>query len=187
MYCRTRSASARTSGPWLILDFEVQFEDQDGLEEPRGKLGAIAPVRSDLVAGDLRLLYLGWLLSVQAGEADESSAPACPPGMGSLTGALAAFAEFMGLHSETLARAAQRSETPADDRAAFRRWVGSLPSREKSRWIEALVFPRHTYERAELLAQFRREWATPPGRVTNPAPRRRTSRTARATASRPRR
>lgn len=156
-YCRTRSASARTCGEWLILDFEVQLEDQDGLDEPQGTLGAIAPVRNELVAGDLRLLYLGWLLSVEAGEADEDSAPPCPPGMRALTGALSAFAEFMGIPAESLAQAGQRSATPTNERAAFRRWVESLSAREKSRWLEGLVFPRGTYGRAELLAQFRRE------------------------------
>jgi hypothetical protein len=107
--------------------------------------------------------------------------------MGEPTGALAAFAEFMGIRTETLAQAAQRSATPADERDAFRRWVSSLPDREKSRWLEALVFPRHTYGRAELLAEFRRKRADSPNGFTKPAPRRRTFRTARATASRPRR
>lgn len=184
-YCGTRSASARACGPWLILDFETQHEDQDGLDEPRGTLGAVAAVRSDLMAGDHRILYLGWLLSVETGEADENLAPPCPPGLGALDGALAAFAEFMCIPADALARAAQRSATPANERAAFRRWVEGLPARETSRCLEALVFPRdNTYGRAELLAKFRRELATSPARATYPAPRQRTWRTARATASR---
>lgn len=186
-YCCARSASARAHGPWVILEFEAQVEDPDGLEEPNGKLGAIAPARAELVEGDLRLLYLGWMLSVAAGEAEEDSGPACPPGMRTLTGALAAFAEFMGIPAEALARAAQRSATPANERAAFRRWVKSLAPGEKLRWLEKLVFPRGPYGRAELLAQLRRERANSSGPVTNPAQRRRTARTARATASRPRR
>jgi hypothetical protein len=181
-YCRTRSASARVSGRWLILDFVTERED-DGVEEPAGELGAIAPVRGDLLAGDLRLLYLGWLVSIQAGEADEGSPPPCPPGMGALTGPLSAFAEFMGLPAELLARAAESSRAASDDRVAFVRWASALPKRRLAFWLERFVFPRGPHTRAEVLREFR----SLPGRSKETSPRRRASRTARGTAARPRR
>jgi hypothetical protein len=48
------------------------------LAEPGGQLAAVVQARSDLAAGDLRLLYLGWLLAVQTGEDTE---PPVPPGL----------------------------------------------------------------------------------------------------------
>ena len=39
-------------------------EPDDYLAEPGGQLAAVVQARSDLTAGDLRLLYLGWLLAV---------------------------------------------------------------------------------------------------------------------------
>lgn len=185
-YCRTRSASARVSGRWLVLDFVTERED-DGLEDPAGELGAIAPARGDLLAGDLRLLYLGWLLSVQAGEADERSPPPCPPGMGALTGSLSAFSEFMGLSPELLARAAERARPVFDERVAFRRWASSLPERTLVHWLERLVFPRGPHDRAEILRGFRNRNGVRADRATRASARRRTSRTARATAARRRR
>jgi hypothetical protein len=181
-YCRTRSASARVSGRWLVLDFVTERED-DGLEGPTGELGAIAPVRGDLLAGDLRLLYLGWLLSVQAGEADEGSPPPCPPGMRALTGPLSAFAEFMGLPAELVARAAERSRAASDDRIAFARWASALPQRRLALWLERLVFPRGPHTRAEVLREFRNRPEAP----KETSSRRRTRRTARGTAAHPRR
>lgn len=181
-YCRTRSASARVSGRWLILDFVSERED-DGLEDPAGELGAIASARSDLVAGDLRLLYLGWRLSVHAGEADEGSPPPCPPGMGALTGSLSAFAEFMGLPTELLERAAERSRPASDDRVAFVRWARALPQRRLAFWLERLVFPRGPHARAEVLREFRNRPELPKETLR----RRRASRRARGTTARPHR
>lgn len=188
-YCRTSAASARVHGSWLILDFESRLEDRVDLdlEEPAGVLGTIVPIRADLVAGDLRLLFLGWLLSVAAGEAEEGQPPPCPPGMGELTGSLSAFAEFMGIPAEALARAEGLSPRRSVERDAFRRWVKTLPEREKARWLERLVFPRGPLARAELLAEVRREADASPDRVRKASPRRRASRTAPETASRRRR
>jgi hypothetical protein len=184
-YCRTRSASARVSGRWLVLDFVSDREDgeYEGLEDPSGELGAIAPARDEVLAGDLRLLYLGWLLSVQAGEADEGSPPPCPPGMGALSGPLSAFAEFMGLPAGLLARAAERSRPASADRVAFVRWASALPQRRLASWLERLVFPRGPHARAEVLRELRNRAELP--RETSR--RRRASRTARETAARPRR
>ena len=72
-YCVGDSATAWTSGEHLIVDLVA--EDEDGAFEEdwaygggEGRLSSIVPVRADLAAGDRRLLYLAWLLCVQAGE-----------------------------------------------------------------------------------------------------------------------
>jgi hypothetical protein len=90
-YCHTDSASAWAAGKIVILD--LSREDQDGSWEDEeygeGSLGSIIPARAELATGDLRLLYLAWLLSVESGElGDDDVEPPIPPGMAALNAPL---------------------------------------------------------------------------------------------------
>src|SRR5882757_1672546 len=102
--CTTLSAS----GENLIVDIscdEVEFEDWD---DGSGWLAALAPLRAEVLAGDLRLFYLLWLTAVEADvfEADE---PEPMPGIGPMSATLEAFAEFFGIDSDLVQAAAERS------------------------------------------------------------------------------
>jgi len=68
----------------------------------------LALVRADLLAGDLRPLYLLWLLSVQGGErrADVVEPPR-PPGLERPSGSLWMFAEFLRLNADLVAVAVE--------------------------------------------------------------------------------
>ena len=72
----------------MIVD--LHSEDEDGVEDwvdPEGRLAAIAPTRAELVEGDLRPLYLAWLLVVQDRELDEDELePPVPAGLRELSG-----------------------------------------------------------------------------------------------------
>ncbi len=87
LYCgadRDRSFSYRAKNGSIILHFDSEEEggDWEGDDE---SLSSLIPVRSELMSGDLRSLYLGWLLRVGDGEVDESSLePPVPPGLGQL-------------------------------------------------------------------------------------------------------
>ncbi len=75
-------------------DNETEFEDDEG----RGWLPTLAGLRADLAAGDNRLLYLAWLMGVQAGDIeDDAVEPPCPPGLKELSGTLEAFVDFVWL------------------------------------------------------------------------------------------
>lgn len=81
---------------------------------------SLAVLRSGLMAGDLRGLYLAWLRSVQAGERSVTARePPRPEGLSDLTGVLYTFAEFLGLN------AALMSVALTDD-ARGSRTVGEL-------------------------------------------------------------
>ena len=72
-------ATLSVSGENLILDIgrdEVEFEDWD---DGSGWLAALAPLRAEVLAGDLRLFYLLWLTAVEA-EAFEADEPEPMPG-----------------------------------------------------------------------------------------------------------
>ena len=63
-YCYTDTASLIETGSHLILSLYVDREPDDYWDEPGGQLAAMVQARSELAAGDLRLLYLAWLLAL---------------------------------------------------------------------------------------------------------------------------
>jgi hypothetical protein len=101
-------AALSVSGENLIVDIscdEVEFEDWD---DGSGWLAALAPLRAEVLAGDLRLFYLLWLTAVQAG-VFEADRPEPMPGIGPMSASLEAFAEFFGIDSDLVQAAAERS------------------------------------------------------------------------------
>ncbi len=67
----------------VILTYLSDDEKDDEWSQGEGLLSSMISVRTELARGDLRALYLGWLLRVQAGELDdEDIEPPVPPGLG---------------------------------------------------------------------------------------------------------
>ena len=64
-YCVGESAHSWTTRDYVILDLSSEDEDGDEWWDGEGRLASIVPVRAELAAGDMRLLYLAWLLCVQ--------------------------------------------------------------------------------------------------------------------------
>ncbi|MEV6636800.1 hypothetical protein AB0M54_39305 [Actinoplanes sp. NPDC051470] len=127
-YCVGYSTSSYATRTHVILDLSTA--DEDGVEDwgdPEGWLAAIVPARAELAAGDLRLLYLVWLLGVQERElGDDEPEPAVPAGLAELSGPQQAFAEFLRLDHDLLTAAAEASaplvvKAPSD--AALKHWV----------------------------------------------------------------
>jgi hypothetical protein len=48
----------------VIVSFESEVEPDDDWDDGTGWMGSLISLRSDLLRGDLRCLYLGWLHSV---------------------------------------------------------------------------------------------------------------------------
>ncbi|NNH66934.1 hypothetical protein [Rhizobium laguerreae] len=136
-------ADLTTSGENLILDIICEEVESDAdWEEGPGWLAALAPLRAAVLSGDLRLFYLLWLMAVQAGTlGPEEVAPL--PGLGPMTDALEAFAQFFGLDADLVAAAAERpaETTLAGSMAsdAVRSFVAALPDREKTMMLTRLI------------------------------------------------
>jgi hypothetical protein len=113
---------------WSLEESEnyERFEMEDG----RGWMARLAPVRDELLRGDLRSLYIGWLASV-AGEMvdDDEMEPLSVSGLGSLTAAQQALAEFLEVDLDLLAGAGMGSQA-APEKAVL--------SQELDKWIETL-------------------------------------------------
>jgi hypothetical protein len=158
-YCRGETATARSKGDFVILEFSSDDEEgDDGDDDGSGWLSSLIPLRADLASGDYRMLYLAWLLCVQAGELDDGAPePPVPPGLGTLTAPLKAFAEFLRLDQDLIAAAAAgglaQAEAPSD--ADVARWVAALPESEKTAWLLRLASGQEVHLRAELLKTFR--------------------------------
>jgi len=121
-----------TSGDYLIIDIQ-HHEDggYDDWDDGSGRLAALAPLRTDLLSGDLRLFYLLWLVAVQDEFVPDNEIEPLP-GIGPLTGALEGFAEFFGIDPDLVEAAA---ELAADDASMtkdeLRDALAVIPEREK--------------------------------------------------------
>jgi hypothetical protein len=158
-YCVGDAAGSWTTRTHVIVD--LHSEDEEGLEDwvdPEGRLAAIIPIRTELTAGDLRPMYLAWLLAVQNRELDENEPePPVPAGLDKLSGPQAALADFLRLDADLLAAAAEASEpltaaTPSV--AALKRWVQALATKDKDELLLRVLQGEGAMLRSELLRDF---------------------------------
>jgi hypothetical protein len=81
----------------------VSEEEGGDWAEGEGQLSSLISVRSELARGDLRALYLGWLLCVQNGDLDDDEIePPVPAGLGQLSASLSSFAEFLQIGADLM-------------------------------------------------------------------------------------
>jgi hypothetical protein len=98
----------RIVGDHLIVEIARDELEVEDLDEGAGHLAALAPLRANILAGDLRMFYLLWLTAVEADVfADDTPEPL--PDVGPLDGALEAFAEFFQIDADLVAAAAERN------------------------------------------------------------------------------
>ncbi|WP_134729252.1 hypothetical protein [Amycolatopsis nivea] len=179
-YCTDDGVSAWVTGEFIVLSLSSEDDagDFDFDYEPQALLSAIAGVRAELAAGDLRPLYLAWLAAYGTWERDEDAfddeanddlEPPVPPGLGTLTAPQRALADFLRLDDALLATAAETSpplDEAADDLSA---WVAGLPVAEKDLLLARVMRGEAARARMELLRRFRGDTAP-----AAPAPARRT-------------
>ncbi|WP_090901512.1 hypothetical protein [Azotobacter beijerinckii] len=118
------SASA-TDEHW-ILDWSDWDEEGTGDcerfwdEESQRWMARLLPLRDELLRGDTRPLYLGWLARLCGGELDDAAVePPLPAGLQTLSGAQQALVEYLQIDPDWLAAAAGASEPlPASDETA---------------------------------------------------------------------
>lgn len=142
-FCDNEFVKAEERGDHVILAFRSEEEGGDGdwEEDGSGWLASLIPLRAELASGDPRILYLGWLLTVQQGyeedEEDQVAEPPVPPGLGRLTGAQAAFTDFLRIDEDLIRAAAERSAAPAPEPDAFdlRTWIAALPAADKDEML----------------------------------------------------
>ena len=174
-YCHTDAASVIVTDDHVIISLYLDRDPDGDWVEGEGQLGTMVQARSDLAAGDLRLLYLAWLLSVQWRDEDDEDEDkiraAGPGGSGNLSAPLQAITDFLEIDEDLIAVAAGASppaEEPSDD--GLDEWIGSLPAAEKDSFLTMVADGEGALVQALLLRRFRADAAGPashssPGRT----------------------
>jgi len=138
-----------TIGQYVILNIEFNEEEGMGWIDDEGQVASFAPLRDDILRGDLRALYLAWLAAAarsggmgneaddwdDAEEDDESGAliePPVPPGLGQLSAPLQAFVEFFDIDQDLIGAAAIASPALKATTEPIERWVPLLPEDERN-------------------------------------------------------
>lgn len=168
-YCAGDLLSAYETGGSTLVEFCSESEDGEWAEG-EGYMSSLAGLRADILSGDYRSLYLGWLNGVQNDEVDgDDLEPSVPPGLKELNAPLRELAEFLRLDESLLWVASEASapwsagETPGGD---MRRWIEALPSGEKDALLFTLAGDSPMNARQEMLRRFRQETiAAPPAAV----------------------
>jgi hypothetical protein len=155
-YCPGDSASLSVKGKSVVLDFSSNLEDYAGWEEGEGWLSSLAPLRTELIHGDLRALYLAWLLCAQCEELDEDMPePPVPPGLKNPSEALQCLIEFLRIDPDLLAVAAEHSGEPIALPAGIEAWITALPEAEKNALLLTLIKGQDPHLGAGLLQRYR--------------------------------
>jgi hypothetical protein len=148
---------------------------------------ALLPLREMLLQGDLAPLYVGWLgglaFAVNSGGDDEDARgsfpsdedeeddeeesdadahserePPVPAGLRSLTPALKALDDFLGIPDSLMQAAAEASPEKNDvapSEKDFARWLSGVSARQQASWLTRLAFAQEPGVGAEVRRAFR--------------------------------
>jgi hypothetical protein len=126
----------------------------------------LTAIRADIAAGDERVLYLAWLLDVQAGEIDDDVVePTRPDGLDNLSPTLDNFIDIMGLDRDLVAAAVEGAPQTSAAPAAkeIDRWIAALDQHEKVALLSRVARGEMGVG-AELMRRLRRQTPSPAAR-----------------------
>jgi len=134
-----------TKTHWIITWSLEESENYDrfGMEDGRGWMARLAPVREELLRGDLRSLYIGWLAAVTGELMDDDDVESLSVGgLANLAAAQQAPAEFLEVDPDLLAGAGMGS--PAALKAEISpeemdEWIDALPREEVNSILKQLL------------------------------------------------
>lgn len=118
-------------------ELSIDFDYDDG----PGWLDAIAPLRANVLSGDLRLFYLIWLIAVQSNYLDDDEVEPLP-GIGPINASIKSFAEFFHIDMDLIQAAGEKKlHTVVENLSphTVRKAVASIPAAEKSNLLERLA------------------------------------------------
>ena len=135
----------------VVLEFSSQDESGDEWTEGEHWMPSLISLRAELMRGDYRALYLGWLASLPSrgrddgddwdeedADDDDRLEPPVPPGLAKLSAPLRAPAEFLRADDELIEAAAATSAgepPPEPSRTELARWVKGLPAADKDGYL----------------------------------------------------
>lgn len=148
----------KTETHW-ILDWQLNESDNyDRFGEEYGGsgwMGRLVPLRDELLRGDLRSLYLGWLSGIHEFN-DDTLEPPIPAGLGELTAAQTALVEFLEIDVDFVSAAAIASPPLVDNRsdADHQTWLDSLSTEQSKQFLHLLLEGRGQEAERKLKSEF---------------------------------
>lgn len=147
-----------------VLSISPYYEpgDLDELWDVGGMVDPLTPLRAEILAGDLRPLYLARLaVGCDSDHTPEETFEApVPAGLNDLSTAQSALAEFYGI-SHALIAAAGRQSGPLPQRedpfTQYSRWLAGQPAAAKDQWLMEILASKDSPVRSEILAKYRQE------------------------------
>ena len=163
-YCVGESSRMRKTKNFTILEFISEGEGRDWEDSERW-MDSLIPLRADLMRGDLRALYLGWLFCLQNQElSPHATEPPVPAGLAKLTAPLQGLAHFLGIDGELIEAAAERSHNLSaaiPSRAKLAAWIAAMPEVDKNSLLLGMAEDNDSRSRIDLLRRFN-QYRLPP-------------------------
>ena len=134
-------ASLIDAGENMILD--VFYDEDDGwyeFDDGLDRLSPFIPLRYDLIGGDLRMLYIIWLVAVEDGSLREEVLEPLP-GLAPLSGALKNFAKFLRIDSDLIQAAAERNvgdDSIEESSDSVLKVLSAIPESKKTKFLQLL-------------------------------------------------
>jgi hypothetical protein len=160
-----KGVSVQNSGKFVIVVFESEVEPDDDWDDGTGWMGSLISLRSDLLRGDLRSLYLGWLHRVQNDEfSGDALEPPVPAGLRELSAPLDSFIEFLGIDEDLIEVAASASAPlkAGPSRKQLADWIRDFPEKEKEGLLVDALFETNERWRNEILGRFQHQHSLAP-------------------------
>jgi hypothetical protein len=161
-YCGVQSADLKVKSGHLILDLNTGCDDGGGYdddddESDDGWMSGLIGIRAEVIAGDLRPLYIAWLAGSYELEDDDSELePPVPPGLKKLTASQKQLATFLLVDPNLIDVAAEVSADleAKDFDADFNAWLTALPPDEKDKLLVSLAANADPFLPTRLRRQF---------------------------------
>ena len=159
---------ADKEGPGGTLCVEPYYETDDlgPIFDIENLLDRLVPLRTEILDGDLRPLFLAHLAICLDYEYDgeETTEAPVPAGLEKLTDAQEALAEFFGLE-DALITAASKGTPPTaihnERKNEQMEWLKTQSQVTKDEWLLQLISDSHSTVRPEILAKFRKNRKIP--------------------------
>lgn len=147
----------QTASHWIInwqLDDSENY-DRFGEDDGCGWMKQLVPLRDELLHGDLRPLYLGWLSSLHELE-DDALEPPIPKGLGELSTAQAALAEFLEINVDVIQAAATASPALSDERSNEdqQAWLDTISCDQAKQLFSLLLNGRGQEAERQIKSEF---------------------------------
>jgi hypothetical protein len=151
-------ASIRSAGEHVIVSINRDETEEEDWDDGSGHLAALAPLRAELLAGDLQLFSLLWLIQLEDEDLIPDDAVEPAPGLTHLSGPLAALADFLAVNPDLLEAAVETQEPVSSSDPSpseIDAFVRGLPEDDKVALLLRLYSGNDPHLGAELRRQCR--------------------------------